>query len=157
MPPKLLFDVTGIDLDKVLFGPEEIRKYNPQRGDMEHVDAIVYADDQVRRIIGYKDVRADEFWVDGHIPGRPLLPGVVMIEAAAQVSSYYTAKYDKWEGFIGFGGVDGVRFRQQVQPGARLYILVAKLWERHGRVRSAAQGMVNGNIAFEAEITGIRL
>jgi 3-hydroxyacyl-[acyl-carrier-protein] dehydratase len=120
MPPQTLFDITGIDLDKVIYDQEEIRKCNPQRGHMEHLNAIVYVHETDFRIIGYKDVRDDEFWVPGHIPGRPLLPGVLMIEAAAQLASFYTRKFVGWKGFIGVGGEEDTKFRQQVSPGCRL-------------------------------------
>ena len=157
MPPALLYDISQIDLNAVLFDQEEIRKANPQRGDMEHLNAIVWADPSAGRIIGYKDVRADEFWVPGHIPGRPLLPGVIMIEAAAQAAAFYTSMVQKWPGFIGFGGVDGVKFRQQVAPGARMYIMLKVIWKRHRRICCNAQGIVNGSVVFEASITGTQL
>src|SRR5690349_8639153 len=116
MPPQLLFDIAGIDLDRILFDQEGVRQINPQRGDMEQLNAIVFANPEAGTSIGYKDIRADEFWVEGHIPGRPLLPGVLMIEAGAQLASFYTKKFIGWKGFIGFGGVDEVKFRQQVTP-----------------------------------------
>ena len=101
MPPPLLYDLSGIDLNRVLFDQEAIRQANPQRGDMEQLNAIVYAEPELGRIVGYKDVRDNEFWVAGHIPGRPLFPGVLMIEAGAQLASFYTRKYAGWKGFIG--------------------------------------------------------
>ena len=66
------------------------------------------------RIVGFKDIRDDEFWVAGHIPGRPLFPGVLMIETAAQLASFYTKKFVGWKGFVGFGAVENCRFRAQV-------------------------------------------
>src|ERR1700710_195987 len=89
MPPQLLYALAGIDLDGILSDQEGIRAVNPQRGDMEQLNAIVYGDKEKGHIIGYKDVRADEFWVPGHIPGNPLLPGVLMLEAGAQLASFY--------------------------------------------------------------------
>ena len=156
MPPQTLFDLSGIDLNRVLFDQEAIRAINPQRGDMEHLNAIVYADSEKHRIIGYKDVRADEFWVAGHIPGRPLLPGVLMVEAAAQLASFYTKKYLDWQGFIGFGGVEECKFRQQVTPGCRLYLVAEQIWNRHKRIRCNVQGLVDGNIVFETGIIGVQ-
>jgi 3-hydroxyacyl-[acyl-carrier-protein] dehydratase len=156
MPPLTLFDWSGVDLDKVLFDQEAVRATNPQRGDMEMLNAIVHADPEAGTIIGYKDCRADEFWVPGHIPGRPLFPGVLMLEAAAQVASFFTRKYVIPEGFIGFGAADGIKFRGQVVPGDRLYIAVRKNWFRHRRVHSNAQGWVKGNLVFEAEIVGVQ-
>jgi 3-hydroxyacyl-[acyl-carrier-protein] dehydratase len=155
MPPALLFDISGVDLDATLHDIEAIRRYNPQRGDMEHLDAIVWSDEG--NIIGRKHVTADEFWVEGHIPGRPILPGVIMLEAAAQASSFLTATYVGWDGFIGFGGLENVKFRAAVEPGQTLYILCS-LWEkRHRRIRAGVQGLVNGNIVFEATIIGTRM
>jgi 3-hydroxyacyl-[acyl-carrier-protein] dehydratase len=154
MPPQLLYDITGIDLSHVLMDQEAIREFNPQRGDMEQLNAIVYAEPQKGRIIGYQDVRADEFWVSGHIPGRPLFPGVLMIEAGAQLASLYTCKYSGWKGFIGFSGAENIRFRLPVPPGNRLYILGQKDWERHGRFSCRVQGLLNGSVAFEASIVG---
>src|SRR5688500_3203663 len=142
MLPQLIIDLSATDLNKVLFDQEAIREFNPQRGDMEMLNAIVYANAEQGEIVGYKDVRDNEFWVPGHIPGRPLLPGVLMIEAGAQLSSVYTRKFEGWTGFIGFGGVDGVKFRAPVTPGQRMYLLGKKLWSRHRRICSKIQGIV---------------
>jgi 3-hydroxyacyl-[acyl-carrier-protein] dehydratase len=154
MPPQLLFDLSSIDLNRVLYAPEAIREINPQRGAMEHLNAIVHMDVAKGHIIGYKDVRDDEFWVPGHIPGRPLLPGVIMIEAAAQLASFFTHYACGWDGFIGFGGVGEFKFRAPVQPGCRLHIVGVKTWERHRRVGCSCQGLVNGSIVFEGSVIG---
>ena len=154
MPPQFLFDLSTIDLNRILFDQEAIREANPQRGDMEMLNAIVHAVPERGEIAGYKDVRDNEFWIPGHIPGRPLFPGVMMIEAGAQLASFYTRKFIGWTGFIGFGGVDGVKFRNPVSPGVRMYLLGKKLWERHRRVCCNVQGIVEGNLVFEAQITG---
>lgn len=157
MPPQLLFDISGIDLTKVLFDQEEVRRYNPQRGDMEQLNGIAYADPSHGRMIGFKDIGEHEFWVSGHIPGRPLFPGVLMIEAGAQLAGFYTRRILGWTGFIGFGGADDIKFRTEVTPPARMFILVEKVWDRHGRVNCRAQCMVDGKICFEGTITGIKM
>jgi 3-hydroxyacyl-[acyl-carrier-protein] dehydratase len=154
MPPTLIFDLSGIDLDAVVADQEMIRAINPQRGDMEHLNGVNWYDAKEQRIIGYKDVRPDEFWVEGHIPGRPLLPGVLMIEAAAQLASFYVKGVSKYDGFIGFGGVEDCKFRQQVIPGSRLYLIAQQDHARHRRFKSRMQGIVNGQIVFEATIIG---
>lgn len=89
------------------------------------------------------------------ISRRPLLPGVIMIEAAAQLASYYVKTVVKWEGFIGFGGVEDCKFRQQVEPGCRLYLLAKHIHTRHRRFTSHMQGLVNGQVVFEATIIGV--
>src|SRR5689334_19366782 len=123
MPPQLLFDVSQINLEQIVYDQNAIREANPQRGHMEMLDGIAYVNTDQGEIVGYKDVRNGEFWVAGHIPGRPLFPGVLMIEAAAQLASFYTRKFIGWTGFIGFGGVEETKFRMQVTPGQRLYLL----------------------------------
>lgn len=157
MPPQLLFDISGIDLNNVIYDKKAILEVNPQRGTFEQLDGVVYVDPAQGRIIGFKDVRDDEFWVKDHIPGRPLLPGVLMLEAAAQVSGFYTAKFVGWKGFIGFGGATDIRFRQPVLPGSRLYLVTQKMAERHRRIESKVQGLVNGGIVFEATVIGTQL
>jgi 3-hydroxyacyl-[acyl-carrier-protein] dehydratase len=153
MPPKLLFDIAGVDLERVIADQEAIRRVNPQRGDMEHLNGINWVGPN-GEIVGYKDCRPDEFWVPGHIPGRPLLPGVLMIESAAQLASYYVKNVLKWNGFIGFGGVSDCKFRLPVKPGSRLYLLGLQVDGRHRRFKSQFQGLVNGQLVFEAAITG---
>ena len=154
MPPQYLFDISRIDLSGIAYDQEAVRAANPQRGHMEQLNGIVFADASKGQIVGFKDVGTDEFWVDGHIPGRPLFPGVLMIEAGAQLASFYTRKFVGWTGFIGFGGVTEVKFRAPVSPGCRMYILGLKLWERHKRIQCQVQGIVEGKLVFEAAITG---
>ena len=91
MPPKVHFDLATIDPAHVLADREAIRKILPQRFEMEQLDAIVHLDGAAGLVVGYKDVRHDEFWVRGHMPGYPILPGVLMCEAAAQLCSYQIA------------------------------------------------------------------
>ncbi|MGD1276483.1 MAG: beta-hydroxyacyl-ACP dehydratase [Tepidisphaeraceae bacterium] len=157
MPPQFLFDINGLDLNRIIHDQEEIRRYNPQRGHMEMLNAIVYVDETHHRLIGYKDVREDEFWVTGHIPGRPLLPGVLMVEAAAQLASFYALRYVGWKGFMGFSRIEQCRFRMQVAPPCRLYVLGEQVYSRHGHICCRHQGVINGNLAFESTIVGAKL
>ena len=157
MPPQLVFDITNIDLDKILYTQEQVREANPQRGHMEMLNAISYVETETACVAGYKDVRADEFWVEGHIPGRPLFPGVLMIETAAQLASFYTKKFIGWPGFIGFGAADECRFRGQVVPGQRMYFLAQKIWDRHRRICCKTQGIVDGQLVYEGGIIGTQM
>jgi 3-hydroxyacyl-[acyl-carrier-protein] dehydratase len=154
---QLLFDIAAIDLNHLLFDQEGVRQVNPQRGAMEMLNGIIHADAENHRILGFKDIRSDEFWVAGHIPGRPLFPGVLMIECAAQLASFYAKKYVGWTGFMGFGGVEQCRFRMQVTPPCRMYILGERLWQRKNVICCKHQGVVDGNLAFEATIIGARM
>lgn len=158
MPPPVLIDPSQLDLQRVVADQEAIRRVNPQRFEMEHLTAIVHVDPEQNLIVGYKDVRADEFWVRGHLPGYPLFPGVLMCEAAAQLCSYYIMTQTKLVdpgGFIGFGGMENARFRSRVFPGDRL-VMVAKVTKMHRRQTIFnVQGFVGNAMAFHADIIGV--
>ncbi len=143
--------------DHALFGPEEIRKTNPQRFEMEHLDAVTMLDVAAQEVVGYKDVRADEFWVRGHIPGRPLLPGVIMVEALAQLTSFYIGRAVPDIGFVGFGAVDEARFRATVVPGDRLVLVGKGVSIRSRMAVFATQGWVRDKLVVEAKITGVKV
>lgn len=157
MPPELNYDLAKIDLNRVLEDRAGIRAYNPQRFDMEQVDAIVFLDTQNHVIVGYKDVRHDEFWVRGHMPEYPLLPGVLICEASAQMCSYYIGKASIMSSgdFLGFGGLENVRFRGPVHPGDRL-VLVGKGIKLHRRqCIFNVQGFVGTTMVFHGDIIGM--
>jgi 3-hydroxyacyl-[acyl-carrier-protein] dehydratase len=156
MPPELLLDPTRLDLSRVAAGRAEIECVNPQRFEMEQLTAIVRVDAEQDLIVGYKDVTADEFWVRGHMPDYPLMPGVLMCEAAAQLCSYYVVTAGKGQGdFIGFGGMENVRFRGPVRPGDRL-VLIAKGIKMHRRQTIFnVQGFVGSTMVFHADIIGV--
>jgi 3-hydroxyacyl-[acyl-carrier-protein] dehydratase len=159
MPPVVILDPSSIDLRRTVADRAAIRAFNPQRFEMEQLDAIVLIDPECKLVVGYKDVHADEFWARGHFPSKPLLPGVIMCEAAAQLCSYY-AMHEKLidEGQImGFGGMENVRFRAAVQPGDRL-VLVSQGTRLHRRQSQfTVQGFVGETMAFHADIIGVPL
>src|SRR5262249_2248222 len=158
MPPEVHFDPASLDLQRVLADREAIRAVNPQRFEMEQLNAVVYMDPERHIVAGYKDVGADEFWVRGHMPGYPLLPGILMCEAAAQLCSYYTASQGINPGdFLGFGGLENVRFRSPVHVGDRL-VLVGKALKLHRRqMIFNVQGFVGSTMVFHADVIGVPL
>ena len=158
MPREFHLDPSKIDLQKIVVDQEGIRQVNPQRFEMEQLSAIVYVDAANHLVAGYKDVRPDEFWVRGHLPGYPLLPGVLICEAAAQLCSYYIITHGHGRGdFIGFGGLENVRFRAPVRPGDRL-VLVAKATKVHRRqTLFNVQGFVGTKLVFNGDVIGVPL
>jgi 3-hydroxyacyl-[acyl-carrier-protein] dehydratase len=152
-----LYDISQIDFDRHVAGIDEIRRHNPQRFEMEQLSAIVVEDVEQMICVGYKDLTRDEFWVRGHMPGLPLMPGVVMLEAAAQICSYFTQKYDLLGAeMVGFGGLDEVRFRDPVIPGERLVLMCQLVKVRRNRlIVSRFQGWVGEALVVEGELKGI--
>ena len=155
MPPPLLFDIADLDLDKVQYTVEEIERVNPHRGAMRLLDGVTYMDHGLGRIVAYHDVLGSEFWVEGHIPGRPLMPGVLIIEAAAQTASFLSLTRLGDADFLGFVAADEIKFRGQVEPGDRLVVLEQAIEYRHRRCVCKSQGLVGDRIVFEGTITGM--
>lgn len=154
--PKIL-DFSAYDTNHVVADIEEIRRYNPQRYEMEQLTAICYEDAQNNICVGYKDLGPDEFWARGHMPGMPLMPGVIMCEAAAQVASYYSRKYKLMDGLIGFGGLERVSFRGVVRPGERFVIVCRLLKVRRTIMTCEFECFVNENLVCDGVLKGISL
>ena len=155
MPQKFLIDIDTIDLNEITADMDRIRVLVPHRYEMEQLSGIIKFDPENKIIIGYKDVKDNEIWVRGHIPGRPLFPGVLMVEAAAQLCTYYYKRILQDDRFLGFGGVDKVKFRGKVSPGDRLIIIAKNTELRARRAIFDTQGVVHSKLVFEGVIIGM--
>jgi len=158
MPEAPFFDPEDYRDAEPIFDLDEIRKVNPQRHAMEQLTGIYMVDRENHAIIGYKDVTDDEFWCTGHMPGYPLMPGVILCECAAQIAGFYARKYDILGSgdFLGFGGMEHVRFRAPVYPGTRLLIMakVVKVKPKR-RAEFAFQGFVDGTMVYNGHMLGV--
>jgi 3-hydroxyacyl-[acyl-carrier-protein] dehydratase len=157
MPHPPLYDVSTIDFSRPVFDIEAIRRVNPQRNQMEHLSAVVHVDTVHHGAVGYKDITENEFWVTGHMPGFPLMPGVIMCESAAQLAAFYAQKYKLIGGdFVGLGGMEDIRFRGPVFPGCRLILMVRVTNLRPGRRATFDfQGFVEDRMAFNGTMIGV--
>jgi 3-hydroxyacyl-[acyl-carrier-protein] dehydratase len=153
----LILDFSQYDLGQVAADIEEIRRYNPQRYEMEQLTAICHEDRQLNVCVGYKDLGPNEFWARGHMPGMPLMPGVIMCEAAAQLASYYSRKFKLMDGVVGFGGLEEVRFRGVVRPGDRFVIVCRLLKVRRTIMTCQFECFVNQTLVCEGILKGIAL
>jgi len=155
---QLILDPSQYDLNHVIADINEIRRYNRQRFEMEQLTAIVYEDLDRAICVGYKDLLPNEFWARGHMPGMPLMPGVIMCEAAAQLASYYTQKYRLMKtSVVGFGGLKDVRFRGVVQPGERFVVVARLLKVRSSILTCEFQCFVRDSMVCEGVLMGIPL
>jgi 3-hydroxyacyl-[acyl-carrier-protein] dehydratase len=157
MPPPLLFDLSKIDLSaKPVFDREAISRVNPQQYEMQQLDGVLWFDKPNMFVLGYKDVTDREFWIRGHIPGRPLMPGVIMIESAAQLLSFFVKQIMGERGFIGFTSIESAKFRSTVAPGERLLLLGKITRFKPGRRYDAyIQGLVGDKMVFDTEVSGM--
>jgi 3-hydroxyacyl-[acyl-carrier-protein] dehydratase len=156
MPPPQILDPAKLDLTRVVADKAAVYKVLPHRGHMQQLSAVVLLDREQQLIAGYKDVTADEFWVDGHFPGLPLFPGVLQAEAAAQLLAYFAMVTDVIPGhLLGLGGLDDVRYRGAVRPGDR-FVLIAKGVRVHRRQTIFdVQGFVNNSPVFDGQVMGL--
>ena len=157
---KLILEPCEFHLDQVVADIDQIRRYNPQRYEMEQLTAICHVDTERNICVGYKDLRPDEFWVRGHMPGMPLMPGVLMCEAAAQMCSYFAHKHQLLgdSKVVGFGGMEDVRFRDPVRPGDRLVVVCKMLKVRAGAIVVCRfQEFVGESLVADGKIKGIPL
>jgi 3-hydroxyacyl-[acyl-carrier-protein] dehydratase len=131
----------------------DIMRILPHRYPFLLVDRIVELEPGVRAV-GIKSVSANEPQFTGHFPGRPIMPGVLMVEALAQTAGVAVLTLDAYRGKLGlFAGIDELRFRRLVQPGdqLRLEVTVEKLRGMFGRVQAVAR--VDGEPAVEGKLS----
>ncbi|MBD2313363.1 3-hydroxyacyl-ACP dehydratase FabZ [Desertifilum sp. FACHB-1129] len=132
---------------------EEIQKLLPHRYPFALVDRII---DYVpgKRVVGLKNVTFNEPHFQGHFPGRPIMPGVLIIEAMAQVGGVILTQLpDVERGLCMFAGMDKVRFRRPVVPGDQLVMTVELLNVKRRRFgKMQAQAEVDGKLVAEGEL-----
>lgn len=155
MPPPLILDLDSIDLDAVVYDHDAIYSHMPHRFEFAMLGGICHLDREAGLSVAWRDCKVDDWWVRGHVPGRPIFPGVLQLEAAAQLTAFVTRYIDDFETFIAFGGVDHCNFRDTVIPPARLHLICKVLEDRRRRVKSYVQGLVDKRLVFEAQITGM--
>lgn len=150
-------DSSKYDPNNVIGDLESVLAVNPHRHEMRLLDGILYHDDE--HAVGFRDVSKDEFWVRGHFPDRPLMPGVLICECAAQLSSYFAIKNKLVDsGYVGLGGLEKVRFRGPVVPGNRLIVMLKIGKVRRNRMFTADfQGFVDDGIVVEGIVRGVAL
>lgn len=158
MPPQLFYEYGKFNYDKPLYNLDQVRQVNPQRHEFEQLDGVVYIQREPMEIVGFKEITENEFWTKGHMPGYPLMPGVLICEAAAQLASFFSRKFDVLQAgdYIGFGGMDQVRFRAPVYPPCRL-VIGLKVLRVKVKVRAEFefQAVVNGTLVAHGTILGV--
>jgi len=134
----------------------EIMKILPHRYPMLLVDRVIEIEDG-KRIVGVKNVTANEQFFTGHFPGAPVMPGVLIVEAMAQCSAVLVLRDipDRDQKLFLFGGVDKARFRRPVIPGDQLRMECEVLQRRSNTIKVKGVASVDGNVVAEAEMLSV--
>ncbi|MEH6904651.1 MULTISPECIES: 3-hydroxyacyl-ACP dehydratase FabZ [Neobacillus] len=132
---------------------EQIKEIIPHRYPFLLVDRILEVEDG-KSAVGIKNVSANEEFFNGHFPDYPVMPGVLIVEALAQVGAVAMLKKEENRGRLAFfAGIDGCRFKKQVKPGDQLRLEVEIVRLRGPIGKGKAVATVDGEVACEAEIT----
>ena len=152
-----LIDLSAIDLSATLATREEMFEMIHHRHEMALLDRIVWANDTMEQGVGSLTVRGDEFWVRGHFPSKPMFPGVLMIEAGAQLACYLYNRFYNELHLAAFLRIENAVFRRSVTVGEELLVCCKGIKVTPRRFVTQIEGVVDGQIAFEATITGMRI
>ncbi|HEU4594993.1 MAG TPA: 3-hydroxyacyl-ACP dehydratase FabZ [Pyrinomonadaceae bacterium] len=134
----------------------DIQRILPHRYPFLLVDRIVELTEG-ERIVGIKQVTANEQFFQGHFPGAPVMPGVLIVEAMAQVGAVYALQQmeNREQKLVLFSGLDNARFRRPVVPGDTLVLTVTPLRVGARVQRMHGEAHVEGQLAAEADIMSI--
>jgi 3-hydroxyacyl-[acyl-carrier-protein] dehydratase len=134
-------------------GRDEIEAILPHRDPFLLLDEVIELEPG-KRVVARKQVRDDEFWTQGHFPGRPVMPGVLIVEAMAQAGAVAVLSEEENRGKLAlFAGIDGVRFKRIVEPGDELE-LTCELETVRGPIgRGKARATVDGKLAARGTLT----
>ncbi|WNB92352.1 3-hydroxyacyl-ACP dehydratase FabZ [Bacillus sp. NEB1478] len=132
---------------------EEIKEIIPHRYPFLLIDRILEVDEG-QRAVGIKNVTANEEFFNGHFPEYPVMPGVLIVEALAQVGAVAMLKKEENRGRLAFfAGIDNCRFKKQVVPGDQLRLEVEMTRVRGSIGKGKGIATVDGQVACEVEIT----
>lgn len=136
-----------------MLNTQEIQAIIPHRYPFLLVDRILEVEEG-KHAVGIKNVTANEEFFNGHFPNYPVMPGVLIVEALAQVSAVIMLMKEENKGQIGlFAGIDKCRFKRQVVPGDQLHLEVTMTRTRGKIAKATAVATVEGEVACEAEVT----
>ncbi len=154
-----IVDFQDFDINRVIHDKAAVESINPHRFELSLLDGILFEDWEGFRAVGFHNVPENPFWARGHFPGRPMMPGVLICECAAQLCSWFAAKTGLLgNNLIALGALDDVRFRAPVLPGSKLVVaLHRERYRQNVLINGAFQGFVDQELVVEGMIKGVAI
>ena len=152
-----IVDFSEFSFDDAIADQAKVYEVNPHRFELALLDGVLFLDET--RIVGYHNVPDEPFWARGHFPGRPMMPGVLISEVAAQLTSYLATERDVRQNLeIGLAGLEKIRFRYRVMPGDQLVVMCKMIKSRAGAIIvTEYQAYVGQTLASEGQIKGVAM
>ena len=152
-PAEAFVNLSTIDLTRNMLSRKDIEGFIPHRDIMLMLDGVVWHKPDWTLGVAVKHIRSDEFWTNGHIPGRPILPGVLMVEAGT-TRLHPTTPASKPTSSPA-SRIENTAFRGMVVPGDTLYFISREVKFSQRRFVADIQGIVDNRLVFESRVTGM--
>ncbi len=155
-----IIDPSDFPIDQIVWDTDAIEAHNPHRFEFRLLDSVLHLDSDSKILVAHRHIPEDDFWVRGHIPGRPIMPGVLLLEALGQAASIHVhMDYHLEEGrFMGFCGLENARFRGSLKPGTDIWIAGKMLRYSESRAYLKWQGQIliaDGTVICDGTVIGM--
>lgn len=137
----------------MLLNKEQIKEIIPHRDPFLFLDGILEIDREQKRVIAVKNITGKEPFFEGHFPGHPILPGVLIVEAMAQAAGVGVLREEQHKGKLAyFMSIIDAKFRKPVFPGSKLILEVQIVKERQKVMQGHGVAKVNDEVVAEADL-----
>ena len=152
-----MVEFSSLNCAENLVPEEDLRRALPHIDEVKLIDGICTLDLEREIVVGYKVWDDEPWWGRAHIPGRPMMPGVLMIEGCAQIAAILVENFGSFptDKFMALVGVDNTRVRRMIQPPATVYFAGTLSSQSPRIAKVTAQCIVDGEVAAETELRGV--
>ncbi len=152
-----LVDFSSLNSTENVVPEADLRRALPHIDEFKLIDGVCTVDPERQIVVGYKIWDDNPWWGRAHIPGRPMMPGVLMIEGCAQIAAILVLKFGSFpeDKFMALVGLDRTRVRRMITPPSTVYFAGALSSHSARIARVTGQCLIDGEVAVETEVRGV--